>query len=577
MNATGKAAIIKSMKDVKPSVEKYASGGSIPFSGIRDFTSNELAGVNAFLGRAPQPTAIATQRITPPLAQQGAQVPMGGGINPFRGPRPQQAPQPAPQAQAPQQPAPQAPGGFVGPPSDGQAIPPQYAAQGAAPGPSGGTFSVMGGAMPARQPTSYDNSAMRGLIAGLVARANRPLSTKQQFGQFLTEAKGNRAAQATLGQLLPYQQALDTGAMNARSGMEQTQERNRGALDIARMQGENQLAGIDRTAQGYLGTERLRGENAMQVAGLQGQGAMERAQLAAQLKGSDKLMSILMDPHADPEQQQQAWRVLAAMRSNPSQENVQAMKMHQAELEGMSPEDLQEFERIFPHHAKKLAEYRAMFNQPQVEGHAMGGLVGTNDLGRMPNRGPGTGMYTALGGAFADGGEIEDMGALIAEGSYRGPGSSVALQGSDQSPEMMNLVAGMGDRGIDHSQVRYNPSMGNSFSSANIDPATGRPRKGPSPYAAAPRYDANSYYSQYGRQDGFSGGHYADGGAIDVSGHKLEGPGTGTSDSIPAVIDGERPAALSTGEFVIPSHIVKRLGTKFFDDLIKKHGEEDGR
>jgi hypothetical protein len=40
----------------------------------------------------------------------------------------------------------------------------------------------------------------------------------------------------------------------------------------------------------------------------------------------------------------------------------------------------------------------------------------------------------------------------------------------------------------------------------------------------------------------------------------VEGPGTGTSDSIPAVIDGNQPAALSDGEFVIPAAAVAAAG-----------------
>lgn len=43
-------------------------------------------------------------------------------------------------------------------------------------------------------------------------------------------------------------------------------------------------------------------------------------------------------------------------------------------------------------------------------------------------------------------------------------------------------------------------------------------------------------------------------------GRLMQGPGTGTSDSIPAVIDGHQPAALSTGEFVVPAKAVRNLG-----------------
>jgi hypothetical protein len=40
----------------------------------------------------------------------------------------------------------------------------------------------------------------------------------------------------------------------------------------------------------------------------------------------------------------------------------------------------------------------------------------------------------------------------------------------------------------------------------------------------------------------------------------LKGPGNGTSDSIPAIINDNQPARLAEGEFVIPSRIVSELG-----------------
>lgn len=43
-------------------------------------------------------------------------------------------------------------------------------------------------------------------------------------------------------------------------------------------------------------------------------------------------------------------------------------------------------------------------------------------------------------------------------------------------------------------------------------------------------------------------------------GRLVTGPGDGKSDSIPAVIDGSQPAALSSGEFVIPADAVSALG-----------------
>lgn len=67
---------------------------------------------------------------------------------------------------------------------------------------------------------------------------------------------------------------------------------------------------------------------------------------------------------------------------------------------------------------------------------------------------------------------------------------------------------------------------------------------------------------------------YAYGGAIPVAGQRVEGVGAAEGgpreDTIPAIIDGERPAALSSGEYVIPAAIVKLKGTDFFDKLIGK-------
>lgn len=57
--------------------------------------------------------------------------------------------------------------------------------------------------------------------------------------------------------------------------------------------------------------------------------------------------------------------------------------------------------------------------------------------------------------------------------------------------------------------------------------------------------------------------------AIPVAGREVMGPGTGTSDSVPAVVDGQQRAALSTGEFVIPAEVVRKKGTEFFEKLIQ--------
>lgn len=63
---------------------------------------------------------------------------------------------------------------------------------------------------------------------------------------------------------------------------------------------------------------------------------------------------------------------------------------------------------------------------------------------------------------------------------------------------------------------------------------------------------------------------FKDGGAIPVAGKHVLGPGTGKSDSIPAIIDGKTPAALSTGEFVMPIEAVRFYGVDRLNKMVEK-------
>ena len=45
-----------------------------------------------------------------------------------------------------------------------------------------------------------------------------------------------------------------------------------------------------------------------------------------------------------------------------------------------------------------------------------------------------------------------------------------------------------------------------------------------------------------------------------AKGGYLQGPGDGMSDDIPATINGDEPAALADGEFVVPADVVSHLG-----------------
>lgn len=72
--------------------------------------------------------------------------------------------------------------------------------------------------------------------------------------------------------------------------------------------------------------------------------------------------------------------------------------------------------------------------------------------------------------------------------------------------------------------------------------------------------DANSQNEAFG--DDYSGPSFAEGGII-------RGPGSGRSDSIPAVIDGRYPARVSNGEHKIPKSVVAAIGRQRLDALIE--------
>lgn len=56
-----------------------------------------------------------------------------------------------------------------------------------------------------------------------------------------------------------------------------------------------------------------------------------------------------------------------------------------------------------------------------------------------------------------------------------------------------------------------------------------------------------------------------------ADGGKIQGPGTGISDSIPAVGPGNQPLRVANGEYVVPADVVQKLGVDFFDHLRDKY------
>lgn len=66
---------------------------------------------------------------------------------------------------------------------------------------------------------------------------------------------------------------------------------------------------------------------------------------------------------------------------------------------------------------------------------------------------------------------------------------------------------------------------------------------------------------------------YRKGGVIPSDGRRggrIVGPGTGRSDSVRAVVDGNSQVRLSSGEFIIPAHVVRQKGERFFNQMIRR-------
>lgn len=105
--------------------------------------------------------------------------------------------------------------------------------------------------------------------------------------------------------------------------------------------------------------------------------------------------------------------------------------------------------------------------------------------------------------------------------------------------------------------------------------------KRPSSGVASPNFGANPQAAIPGFGGVFQA--FSEGGPVEapISQYEIEGPGTETSDSVPAMIDdgqgNQYPARLSDGEYVLPADVVKYHGTKFLDEMVRKVKEGKGR
>lgn len=180
-----------------------------------------------------------------------------------------------------------------------------------------------------------------------------------------------------------------------------------------------------------------------------------------------------------------------------------------------------------------------------AERRAMGGEIGSF----APPR------YSQGFQQYMDGGEVEGFAA----GNAIPPGMQVSIPQAPQlNPHMYGqYVQQMMLAGIPMAKI-LPPEQFAAMQSAPVPPMQG-------------------YGMQQGMPQtmGFARGQQVPGPAIPVAGHELVGPGTGTSDSIPAVIDGHRPAALSTGEFVMTNAATEAVGSPVLSAIMKGLEQQD--
>lgn len=144
---------------------------------------------------------------------------------------------------------------------------------------------------------------------------------------------------------------------------------------------------------------------------------------------------------------------------------------------------------------------------------------------------------------------------------------------------LQGMAASMGGELSVQDQMRLRQLTGGSQMGTGAAGTTPKPYESmPTPATADPQYNAfmrqlaagagNRLASQ---RSGYTGlpkeevqmarGGYLDGGRV---------AGDGMSDSVPAMIDGQQPAALSSGEFVIPADVVSGLGNGSSDSGAKQ-------
>lgn len=153
--------------------------------------------------------------------------------------------------------------------------------------------------------------------------------------------------------------------------------------------------------------------------------------------------------------------------------------------------------------------------------------------------------------------------------------SAGSMGWAGQSGGMGSSAAGIGSAGINTANSVQNAAIGGMSSAGNMfgSNASGHQAAYNSVLQGnqAQQQADQAAAGGVGQLVGMAAMFMADGG-------KVQGPGTGTSDSVPAVNkDTGQRIQLSNGEYVIPADVVKAKGSEFFQKLIQQYHQPVGR
>ena len=216
------------------------------------------------------------------------------------------------------------------------------------------------------------------------------------------------------------------------------------------------------------------------------------------------------------------------------------------------------------------------FNEPM--GYAEGGMVDYDDA-----LGPMLGMDQGM----PEMGAMDSMGLGMGMGEPQADPVQMEYEQYAQVAESMGLPVIPFEQFAQIMQQAQQPEMPPDAGAVNLasgglvptrnqfgfemDPQTGRSPVG---QAGWERYNAavggNNAMRQQAEENNYSGvKKFARGGPVDVGGKMVVDPNpAAATDSIPAMIDGQQPAALDSGEFVIPRHAVMFHGIDKLTKLI---------